>query len=63
MSEVQNLERLIVQWIKSFKNDPPATDYQKGFFNALTALLEDAGVSARNPVGRRAPKRPKKRAR
>ncbi len=44
MLEVQNLERLIVQGIKSFKNDPPATDYERGYFNALKELLEDAGA-------------------
>jgi hypothetical protein len=44
MPEVQNLERLIVQWIKTFKNCPPATRYELGYFNALKELLEDAGI-------------------
>ena len=44
MSDVQNLARLIVQGIKSFKNDPPATDYERGYLNALKELLEEAGI-------------------
>ena len=44
MSDVQNLERLIVQGIKSFKNNPPATDYERGYFYALKELLQEAGI-------------------
>jgi hypothetical protein len=38
MSDAQKLERLIVQGI------PPATDYERGYLNALKEVLEDAGI-------------------
>jgi hypothetical protein len=44
MSDTQDLERLIAQGIKSFKDDPPDSDYQRGYLAALKELLEDAGI-------------------
>ena len=59
-SDVQDLKRLIVHGIESFRIDPPDTPYQVGYSNALKEPLQEAGIPVpRYAVGRRAPeKRP-----
>ncbi len=45
----EQVERLIVQGLRSFDGDPPDTEYQRGYRAALADLAKAAGIRMPEP--------------